>query len=186
MSLYKQVPAERLNGLNWFESPFWACGRECPAGRTFSSTESNNTNLFKIIQNSSVNFRAFCVSFFQIYHTGFCRWPQTNVSSAQESAANIKILTLGIVQTSLASALAQSHLAFLHFFHFSELFHSFIFSFFHFSEAPSFSHFFILHQDSPYTDLRMPLKQKWEYSLSTSEYSLDTEARILVTSSWVY
>ena len=24
MSLSKQVPAERLNGLNWFESPFWA------------------------------------------------------------------------------------------------------------------------------------------------------------------
>ena len=33
--------------------------------------------------------------------------------------------------------------------------HSFIFSFFHFSEAH-----FILSQDSPYTDLRMPLKQK--------------------------
>ena len=41
--------------------------------------------------------------------------------------------------------------------------HSFISSFFHFSEAHfilSFPHFFILSQDSPYTDLRMPLKQK--------------------------
>ena len=41
-------------------------------------------------------------------------------------------------------------------------------------------------EDSPYAGSRIPLKQKWEYPLSTSEYSLDTEASILVTLKCVY